>query len=297
MLASLLALCAAARNLVVVNSAGRPETVRYIVRNVEMHFSDGRWQCLVMAWTGNGGLLKPALQSSGCDLLVSPRARWGQFLAMLTPDLVSPYEHVAILLDDVFIPASGFFAVDVQFLLRTMREQALGAISPSVFGAHVRPMLQLKTGCLRRVRAIETFFTVYTRDAWLCMARMLDSRNTGGCGYDFCFAQTCPRFQLAVDDRSAVYHMERAQPERWVVRTLSPEDRASLPLTWRPNKSISFARVPRTDNPCADADIDLVARRHDCNYSTAFIDWDPLDPACALACKAPLHALPLAMSV
>lgn len=271
-----------ARNLVVVNSVGRSASAHLVARNLQAHFSGGSWQCVAMVWA-NIALFKQVLHPIRCKLYVSPRARWGQFLALLTPALVRPYEHIAILLDDVFVPSSGPYSVSVEHLLRSVRKHSLGGISPAVFGAHPKPMLPLKTGCLRQVRAIETFFTVYTRDAWLCMATILDTRNVGGCGYDFCFANMCPQFRLAVDDRSAVHHMERSPPERYIMRALSPEDKASLPAS----PSGGAARMhDHTDNPCADADFFAIAARHSCNYSAAFIAWDPADPKWALKCVA-----------
>lgn len=314
---------ALARNLVVVNAVGRLETIGHVARNVETHFSDGSWQCVVMAWA-NAAAAKHALRATKCELYFSPRARWGQFLAMLRPVLVQPYEHITILLDDIFVPTSGPFPVNVTGLLREMHRHSLGGISPvrallahpwleasweqprrgglilssypplrrarplapqAVFGAHPRPMLQLKTRCLRRVHALEIFFTIYTRAAWLCMVGMFDAAdsNLGGCGYDFCFPRVCPQFRLAVDDRSAVHHMERSPPERYIVRTLSPADRAGLQAAPTAGGG-ARAIIPHTDNPCADADFSGIAGRHGCNYSAAFIAWDPADPEWAIAC-------------
>jgi hypothetical protein len=267
------------KNLVVVNSVGRDSTAQHAAYAIRAHFSNvSEWQCIVMVWNASHAV-EHAFTASGCELVVWQRARWGQFLHMLTPALVDRFDHIAVLLDDIFVPRTGPFAVSVPRLLRTLREHRLGGISPAVFGAHVKPMFKLTRNCLRRVRAIETFFAIYTREAWQCMARLFVASNVGGCGYDFCYATACPQFKLAVDDRSAIHHLEKARPDRWVVRKMSSEDTTSL----LPASKVS-SRVWHTDNPCKDADFAAVEIKHRCNYSRAFISYEPTDSALILRC-------------
>ena len=185
------------RNLVVFNSVGRESTRHNVAHSLATHFSDPtEWQCVAMVWGGHAAL-KMALRAASlrqaaplaCVLHVSTGARWGDFLHLLTSALVAPFEHVAILLDDVFAPGSGPFAISIPRLLETMHIHQLGGISPAIFGAHAKPMLRL-TGdkrtraCVRHVDGIEIFFSIYTREAWSCMAEALfDARNAGGCAY------------------------------------------------------------------------------------------------------------------
>ncbi|KAJ1618611.1 hypothetical protein T492DRAFT_849201 [Pavlovales sp. CCMP2436] len=286
---------ARARHLVVVNSVGRVSTMHHVAHSLGAFAG---WECLTMVWGSDAARFKRELASAAaprrCRLHVWRGARWGQFLALLTSAAISSYEHIALLLDDLFVPSSGPFAVNVPALLTTMREHKLGGISPAVMGAHVKPMLPLKTGCVRRVLAIEAFFVIYTRAAWQCMARLFKPSNLGGCGYDFCFAKMCSHHRLAVDDRSAVHHLEKAYPERWVMRKLSPADRASLERSTNLSTVLLGSdvkppparrdRIAHTDNPCSDSDFEGTARAYSCNYSAAFVDYEPTDPQWLLAC-------------
>ena len=158
------------RNLVVFNSVGRESTIHRVAHSLATHFSDStEWQCVAMVW-GHHAALKKALRTAtlhqaeplACVLHVSTGARWGDFLHLLTSAVVEPFENVAVLLDDLFVPGSGPFAINVPRLLETMHTHQLGGISPAIFGAHAKPMLRL-TGdkrtraCLRQVDGIEVF--------------------------------------------------------------------------------------------------------------------------------------------
>ena len=47
-----------------------------------------------------------------------------------------------------------------------------------------------------------------TQAAWNCFygRLVLDARQPGGCGYDFCLQQACPHLTIAIDDRLQVRH-------------------------------------------------------------------------------------------
>lgn len=230
------------RNLVVFNSVGRSSTLHHVAHSLATHFSDrAEWQCVAMVWSGHAAL-KMALRATSshraaplaCVLQVSTGARWGEFLHSLTSAVVAPFEHVAVLLDDLFAPGSGPFAISVPRLLEAMHTHQLGAISPAIIGAHAKPMLRLTGGtrgaraCLRHVDGIEIFFAIYTREAWSCMAEALfDLRNVGGCAYGL-----APRpWPL------------RARRFRSPLPAAPPAERQPLPAS-RPPRQISASKRP-----------------------------------------------------
>lgn len=216
---------ASARNLVVFNSIGRVATMHHVLHTLSAHFSDPtEWQCVAMVW-GRHMALKMALRATSlhpdgplaCVLHVSTGARWGDFLHLLTSAVVTRFEHVAVLLDDLFAPASGPFAIHVPRLLEAMQTHQLGGISPAIFGAHAKPMLHL-TGnkraraCVRYVRGIEVFFSIYTHAAWSCMAETLfDANNVGGCAYG---PRSRPRARAAVSATRPV-RSDRTNPSTY----------------------------------------------------------------------------------
>jgi hypothetical protein len=211
--------------LVVFNSIGRVATMHHVLHTLSAHFSDPtEWQCVAMVW-GRHMALKMALRATSlhpdgplaCVLHVSTGARWGDFLHLLTSAVVTRFEHVAVLLDDLFAPASGPFAIHVPRLLEAMQTHQLGGISPAIFGAHAKPMLHL-TGnkraraCVRYVRGIEVFFSIYTHAAWSCMAETLfDANNVGGCAYG---PRSRPRARAAVSATRPV-RSDRTNPSTY----------------------------------------------------------------------------------
>ena len=72
-----------------------------------------------------------------CDVIRVPGIDWGHFLQFLPPQLISlSFDHVALLLDDVFLPKFGPSSVNIPVLLQQMQKHNLKSISPALLGDH-----------------------------------------------------------------------------------------------------------------------------------------------------------------
>lgn len=208
-----------ARNLAVFNAVGRPSVLPGVLFNINNHFRhDPDWACIVLMYVGEEVI--PSSDETfrevdaACPVVRIPKMRWGNWLQIIHPNLVGHYDKIAILLDDIFIPMNGASRVDVRSLVQQMDEHDLSSISPSISGAQylstnsIGPLNQQLKGCTAEVDAIETFFQIFTAEAWECYYGMLDYRNSRGWCYGRCMLKKCGG-RLAVDYRMVVYHLER----------------------------------------------------------------------------------------
>jgi hypothetical protein len=288
-----------ARNLVVINAVGRLETIPAVLYNLQHHFADpAEWQCVAMLYAHEPAFRAAieasvrARNSSGCAILSWRHALWGQTLHLIRPRIVRRFEHVALLLDDVVLPASGPLAVSVPRLLRQMRRFDMHVISPAVHGAHyhatranLSALLEARDGaaeppgegaCTRRVSLVEIFFAIHTRKAWACMASLFVHSNVGGCAYDLCFAARCAQAHaIGVDMRGTAVHLEglsRAKP-------FTPTDWSNLRMLLPPPE---YAYAVRTSaalrgqltttnhankNVCVRRVFDPMLARHGCDWA------------------------------
>ena len=67
------------------------------------------------------------------------------------------YDHIAVLLDDVWLPATGPRAVSVSTMLATMAGHNFHAMSPAIAGAWwpATSAIAYNETCLRKTKAIE----------------------------------------------------------------------------------------------------------------------------------------------
>ena len=125
---------------------------------------------------------------------------------MISTQVARRYDRIAILLDDVRLPAESLAHMELAM-------ESLDVYSPSIIQAHHRSTK--KQGryskgerCLRVVRGFEFYFTIFTSDAWSKFyARLLLDDNAGGCGYDLCWDKALPGLIVGVDHRISAIHV------------------------------------------------------------------------------------------
>ena len=141
--------------------------------------------------------------------------RWSHYLSFLQPTLLKDkYDHVAILLDDIYLPKKD---INLLLLLQSIQKHKLSSISPSIHGAH-QSSTQSKaaantaiSNCLADVELIEVFFQIFTINAWECFHKPLHYSSGGGAPYDVCYAKKCKDLGVnAVDYRQVGYHLEKS---------------------------------------------------------------------------------------
>lgn len=212
------------KNLIVINALGRNETLKYNVFAKRHHFKN--WDCIAFMYVtesvipdNNQELM--SLKTQGCSIIRAPRLFWGVFLQFLPPPLVSKYEHIAILLDDVHLPIAGPFHVLVEKLIQKMKIYNLTSISPAVSGASHNEILPGGNyslfKCIAAVKYIETYFQIFTIEGWNCFYAMLHHSGGRGWCYDTCYRRFCPSVKLAIDFSQVAYHLEISTPPKYAL--------------------------------------------------------------------------------
>ena len=208
----------------VVNAIGRRAYLPYTVHAIQHHFShDDGWDCIAFMYVNESHIpdsdqhLTLLRDNLGCTVIRTPGMYWGIFLQFLSPTLVVPqYEYIAILLDDVFLPHQGDHAIHVPRLLHQMKVHNVTSLSSGIVGenhALLNPTMHAEyDDCLVQVQYIETFFQLFTAQAWKCYYSMLHYNGFRGFGYDVCFRHVCGG-RLAVDYRQVGYHLDRAMDQ------------------------------------------------------------------------------------
>lgn len=201
--------------MAVVNAYGRTSTTNLVIHNLCTHF--GGWAHVIMAYA-NVDVLVAALENdqafatSNATVFQWLNAKWGTFLHLITPTRTVHFEHVALLLDDVMLPVmSGPY---VPQMLCMMSRYGIGHLQPQVEGATHKSQFSTMYHDLRRVRGVEVFFTVFTREAWSCFASMFRKWNHGGCGYDLLFHTMCPNVVMAIDYNRVLFHLGKVIPRK-----------------------------------------------------------------------------------
>ena len=229
------------KNLLVMNALGRKESLPHMVHARTQHMPD--WICLAFMYVNesiipddNADMI--ALRAAHCTIVRTPNVQWGNFLQSLPPALVDTFDHVAILLDDIFLPDRGPRPVNVTQLLYTMHQYQIDSIQPAVRGDGwlVNPNFGQRArflDCLVAVPMIETFFQIFTRTAWQCYYDMLHYKYGRGFCLDLCFRQYC-NVTLATDFSMLAYHLEKAQ--------------ALIPPAAMAGTNLTFHPVVRIDN-------------------------------------------------
>lgn len=219
----------AKRNLLIVNAIGDSLVRLYNVeRNVARHFDTrregGRWDCLVNSY---GSLSNEDLSCimQYCEVQ-RQHNQWGGFLLTAIPTLIQHYAHVALLLDDVWLPDKYDVARDIL----EMKLHGIDVMSPAVHGSnHAATKYDRNAkACLwswpsHAPSVLEYYFTVFSAKAWSCfyhsvLQQSMSTSNKGqpesvwgnpsGCGYDTCLPILCPDLKFGIERRSDVWHIE-----------------------------------------------------------------------------------------
>lgn len=201
------------KNLVVVNALGARSAIGTVHHNIKSHFSkQDEWDCIIFVHSDEGKISfsdERLLDLHHCSLVRQPGFMWTNFLLLLTPELVQPYQYIAILLDDVFAPVRGDTPVNVTRLIDLMEAHSLSSISPSIKGAVWETMIPKENRCLNRVNHIETFLQIFTQPLFRCWRSHMDYTNPQAYCLDLCLRhKLCPSHnRLAVDHAMVAYHL------------------------------------------------------------------------------------------
>lgn len=202
--------------LVVYNAVGSSHNLALINHSRSTSFPNKNWDCLIFMYAKEDLIpdddehLRNLQDNLGCTVPRTPGMFWGTFLQFITPTLVSNYDYVALVLDDVFIPNQGKQAVNIDAMIDNMEKHDVHVMSPGVVGdtykfinlAHEQNMDK----CIAESFLIETFLQIFTRDAWECFYNMLHYTGAKGWFYDVCYKPACPDFRLAYDFSMVAYH-------------------------------------------------------------------------------------------
>jgi len=210
-------------NLLVFNALGRVDTLPYNLYAKTSHFAD--WACIAFMHVREDVIaddqqILVKLKEEGCNVIRTPDVHWGVFIQYLSPVLVSHYKHIALLLDDVLLPKIGPLSIDVPRLLHEMEEFDLSVISPAVGGGGANHLQfrpegnHTEQGCLASTPYVETFFQIFTNDAWNKYHSILHYSGGRGWCYDLCFKVLHPTVRIAVDYSQAAWHLESPVPKQ-----------------------------------------------------------------------------------
>lgn len=207
------------KNLVVFNALGKINNlilVEHARRNI---FKPDEWDCLAFMFAKEDRIPKNnthlmTLQNElQCVIPRTPGIFWGDFLQFMVPVFTNHFDYIALVLDDIFMPIQGPYAVNATKLIERMETYHIDAIQPGIVGDthnYIQHSKKSKmTNCIAEVPAIETYTQIFTRKAWECFYSMLDYDGSRGWCYDVCFKPTCPDLKLAIDFSMKGWHMDR----------------------------------------------------------------------------------------
>jgi len=209
------------KGLVVYNAVGKSENLKLVEHSRSFLFRQTNWDCLIFMYVGenviphDSSTLNRLKTDFSCSVVRIPGMHWGIFLQYINPLLVSSYDYIGLILDDIFFAHKGPNAVDVTLLIELMEKHQLGSIQPGIIGddhGALKTALDNRMGsCLVGVPIIETFAQIFTLEIWECYYKML--HHTGGRGwcYDSCMSKICPDHRLARDMRMRAWHMKHMQ--------------------------------------------------------------------------------------
>jgi len=211
------------KNLVIYNAIGRVENLPLIVDSRSNIFPPSNttynisWDCVAFMYVSEKMIpddnlyLLQLRKKLNCTIVRSPGIHWGTFLLFLTPEFVSHYQYISLILDDIYIPHSGTYAVNSTTIIHQMERLNIDVFSPSIVRDHHKtmdPLFRMDEGCVVRIKTMETFVQIFTREAWNCFYKMLHHSGERGWCYDICYNQVCPNLTLAVDFHMRAYHTD-----------------------------------------------------------------------------------------
>jgi hypothetical protein len=212
-----------AKKLVVFNALGKKHNLPLVEHARRTIFKPAKWDCVAFMFAKENRIsdddphLHRLQDELGCTIVRTPGVMWGTFLQYVSPTFVSNYDHVALVLDDMFIPDQGPHAVDVNKMIRNMAKHDIQVMSPGIVGDTYKLIENAEKegldGCIGEVQFIETYVQLFTRDAWTCYYNMLHYSGSKGWCYDACFKSQCPDFRLGQDFSMLAWHMDRELTE------------------------------------------------------------------------------------
>ena len=205
------------KNLLVIDAVGRQSNLQYNVHAVQHHFHHDDWECLVFLYVHQTVIpdddddLEKLRTTYKCTIVRTPGVSWGTFLQFLPPMLTNQFQHIAIMLDDTYLPTKGDRPINIPRLLETMQIHNISSMSPAIIGDSHGVFEPPDHGgnCVREIGFIETYVQIFTTEAWQCYYSMLHHDGARGWCYDLCFRGVCG-VKLAVDNSQAAFHLERS---------------------------------------------------------------------------------------
>ncbi len=207
-----------ADRLVVYNAVGGAQNLAFVNHSRNTSFPQGEWDCQIFMYAKEDRIpddnehLRNLIDNAGCTVPRTPGIFWGNFLQFITPTLVSNYDYVALVLDDVFIPTQGENAVNIDKMIEEMETHQIGVMSPGIVGdTHGYIGKSKEQGvdkCIAEARFQETYLQIFTRDAWECYYDMLHYEGGKGWFYDVCYKPTCPHVKIGYDFSMEAYHVK-----------------------------------------------------------------------------------------
>lgn len=255
------------RNLAALTALGTPSAIATVHHTVMSHLAhNDDWACMLFLYVNETDISANESRildiSQHCSIVRLPGLKWAHYLLSLTPAVVQHFDHVAIILDDVFAPNEGPSPIVMSTLLERMQHYNLSSISPSIKGAFwssSHPTYDLLHACLKQVNVLETFFQIFTRQHWMCYHSYLHHSNPQAFCMDLCSQKLCPG-TFAVDESMIAYHLGR---QYWVDRFV-------------PNVSLGSAKLDfgmRRDYPKGVIDHWDVCDKHNCSKDKAYASW------------------------
>lgn len=199
-------------SLVAFVAVGQEVMIPTVIHNLD-HFAG--WKCIVFVYASQAQLPSDLpsmlrLSDAGCQIERYPGLRWGEFLWKLDADVTRPYKHVAIVLDDVYMPFRGPRPVSIATLVEQLDRHNLSSISPAVEESYYPESSPRDSVCLWRVARAETFLTIFSQQGWKCLYDRLEVENKAGICYDVMFGRHCG--PVGVNYGQIAYHQRTPDP-------------------------------------------------------------------------------------
>jgi len=207
-------------NIMVIDALGKDQNLILVEHYRRYIFTSDKWDCVAFMFADEELIpdtnphLRNLVDELECSVPRTPGVQWGSFLQFITPTFVSHYDHIAIVLDDVFMPHKGLYAIKPDIMLKKMGEHGLGVIQPGIIGDTWNRLQKAKDSgidkCLVKAFSIETYLQIFTREAWSCYYSMLQYTGSRGWCYDVCYHKQCPDIKMAHDFSMRAWHMDRS---------------------------------------------------------------------------------------
>ncbi len=205
-----------------------------ILRSSILQYNPEKWDCIIFYYAQDKPPDPWILSFQPCGVIHEPGLSYGDWMEMITPDLVNSYNytHICVHINDVQYQTG----VNPSDIVQDMEYLGLDVASPNIIGSYwssmckdMVPIQWYEVGWLgntplftkplsttdkgSRVKFIEIQVTFFTSKAWSCWWEMMNpSLNPYGWNYDQCFFNFCMGPEMGILGRYTAIHWGKYPP-------------------------------------------------------------------------------------